>query len=394
MKSHVLFKPYIYTISVVGISIAVWQLATVPLNMSLQLLMLLLFCTAAECYHYYYEERHTSLSLGAASSFFLMMFFPFSAVVLFCILSIFVQAFKRKKMGLMERLINKKTVFNVAAYVIFNYVTYLGIKWLDISIPRDALLMGALVIFQNVLNGVLVCMAQSLAANKSNFDTLFKDMSAFYLYLLIFSLMLVYNYNYIGIWAVVGLYSIFIAVQNSTQLKIDIKIKDEKINRDNLTGVYNREFFIKTVEAKLKSKKQFSIIFLDLDNFKSVNDIHGHLVGDMALQELVSNIKGILKDKDLLYRYGGDEFVIVLPDRKEAEAVGSRLYSNEIAIQYGKEPISIKFSTGIYNCTGRETSYADIIRRVDAAMYESKQKGGNQIVYVDENEGAGNTISI
>lgn len=394
MKSHILFKPYIYTVSALGISIAVWQLSTVPMNMNIQLLMLILFCTAAECYHYYYLDRHTSLSLGAASDFFLLMFFPFSSVVLFCMLSIIVQAYRMKRNGLAERLINEKIIFNFAAYIIFNYIIYLCIKWLNISIPSDALIIGALVIFQNVLNGALVCAAQSLAANKSMFDTLFKDMFLFYFYTLIFSLMLVYNYYYIGIWAVAGLYSIFIAVQNNTLLKIDNKIKEEKIYRDNLTGVYNREYFIKTVEAKLRSKKQFSIIFLDLDNFKSVNDMHGHLVGDMALQELVANIRGILKDKDFLYRYGGDEFVIVLPDKKEAEDVGNKLYSKKIEIQHDKEPISIKFSTGIYNCTGQETSYMDIIRRVDAAMYESKQKGGNQIVFVDENEAAGSTINI
>ena len=382
MKSHILFKPYIYTTSIVGIAIAVWQLATVPMNMNIHLMIFILLNTAAEFYHFYDEERRISLSLGAANGFFLMMFFPFSAVIIFCILAVLAQVYMGKKKGLIQRTINKKTIFNIAAYVIFDYLTYLGIKCFKIYIPTDILMIGVLVLFQNVLNGVMMCTAQSLAVNKSAFNTLFKDMFMYYLYTLILSLMLVYNYYYIGIWAVFGVYSIFIAVQKSMQLEVDNKIKEEKIYRDNLTGVYNREFFIKTIEAKLRDKKPFSIIFLDMDEFKSVNDIYGHLVGDKALQEFVINIKGMLRKQDFLYRYGGDEFVLVVSDKDEAMDVGRKLYAKEIAIQHNDVTIDLKFSTGIYNCTGLEASYVDIIGTVDAAMYESKQKGGNQIVYV------------
>lgn len=382
-KSHILFKPFLYATSAAGIAIAIWQLATVPMNMDIQLMIFIIFSTAAEFYHFYYEESSTSLSLGAANCFFLMMFFPFSAVVLFCILSIMAQAYMRKKKGYAERLIDRKVVFNLATYVIFNYATYLGIKWFGIYIPDDAVMLGVLVLFQNILNGVILCTVQTLAVNKSAFDTLFKGMHMYYLYTLILSLMLVYNYYYIGIWAVAGVYSIFIAVQNSTQLKVDNKIKEEKIYKDNLTGVYNREFFIKTIAAKLRRKEQFSIIFLDMDDFKKVNDRYGHLVGDMALQEFVAIIKGVLREGDFLYRYGGDEFVLLVPDNDAAKAVGRKLYDKKITIDHKEAAIDIKFSTGVYNCTGLETSYQDIIRRVDAAMYESKQKGGNQIVYVN-----------
>ncbi len=382
MKSHILFKPYLYTTSVVGIAIALWQIATVPMNMNIQLIIFIIFNTAAECLEFYYEERYTSLTLGSATSFFMIMFFPFSAVAVLCIIGVLVQAYMRKKKGLTERLINEKTIFNIAAFVIFNYVTYLGIKWFRIYIPSDAIIIGVLVLFQNILNGIILCTVQSLAMNKSMFNTLFKDKFMYYLYTLILSLMLVYNYYYIGIWAVIGVYSIFITVQKSMQLEVDNKIKDEKIYRDNLTGVYNRDFFIKTIEAKLREKKPFSIIFLDMDEFKSVNDIYGHLVGDKALQEFVIKIKRMLRKEDFLYRYGGDEFVLVVSDKDEAMEVGRKLYAKEIAIQHNDVNIDLKFSTGIYNCTGLEASYVDIIGTVDAAMYKSKQKGGNQIVYV------------
>lgn len=386
MKSHILFKPYLFTTSVVGIAIAVWQLATVPMNMSIHLMMLMIFNTVSETYEHYYLERHTALSLGAANIFFMMMFFTFSAVTLTCILAVLALSYVRMKKGLTKRIINEKTIFNMATYVIFNYVTYLGIKYFKIYIPSDTLILGVLVLFQNVLNGVMLCTIQSLALNKSTFNTLFKDKLIYYLYTLLLSLMLIYNYYYIGIWAVVGVYSIFMAVQKSTQLEVDNRIKGEKILLDNLTGVYNREFFMKTIEAKLRHKKQFSIIFMDMDEFKRINDEFGHLVGDKALQEFIMNIKGMIRKEDLVYRYGGDEFAVILSDNNAAEAVGRKLYAKKIEIHHKEETIDIKFSTGIYNCTGLEISYEVILGKVDEAMYKAKQKGGNQIVYVDSDK--------
>jgi diguanylate cyclase (GGDEF)-like protein len=198
--------------------------------------------------------------------------------------------------------------------------------------------------------------------------------------------MLVYNYYYIGIWAVVGVYSIFMTVQKSMQLEVDNKIKGEKIFIDSLTGIYNREFFIKSIEAKLRDKKRFSIIFMDMDNFKSVNDDLGHLAGDKALQEFATDIKKLLRKEDFLYRYGGDEFAIIVYDNNAANAVVSKLYTKKIEISHKDVSIDIKFSTGIYNCTGLEASYEEILGKVDAAMYEAKQKGGNQIVYVESDK--------
>lgn len=386
MKSHILFKPYLYTVSAAGIALAVWQLSTVPMNLSLQLFIFMVFGIVAECFEHYYEDRHTALTLGAANSFFMLMFFPFSAVALSCILSVLALTYMRKKRGLLERILNEKTIYNMATYVIFNYTTYLVIKWLDINIQEDAILLGVLVLFQNTLNGIMVCTVQSLAMNKSMFGNLFKDTLMYYIYMLILSLMLVYNYYYIGFWTVAGIYSIFLAVQSSVQLEVDNKIKGEKIFRDSLTGVYNREFFIRTIEAKLKAKRKFTILMLDVDEFKEINDKYGHLAGDRALQEFVNKIKKMLRKEDFLYRYGGDEFAIIVSDGDAAAAVEKKLYARKIVIHHKEAVIEIRFSTGIYNCTGREPTYETIFEKVDAAMYEAKQKGGNQTVYAAAEE--------
>jgi two-component system cell cycle response regulator len=170
------------------------------------------------------------------------------------------------------------------------------------------------------------------------------------------------------------------------QLSVDNKIKGEKIFVDSQTGVYNREFFIRTIEAKLRDKKKFSIILLDMDEFKKINDKYGHLVGDKALQEFVKMIKGMLRKEDCLYRYGGDEFAVIVSDNIAAVAVENKLYARKTVIYHKGAAIDIKFSTGIYNCTGNEYSYENIFEKVDAALYEAKQKGGNQTVYASSEE--------
>lgn len=386
MKSHMLFKPYLYTVSTAGIALALWQLATVPMDLSLQLLMFILFGMVAECFDHYYEDRHVSLTLGAANSFFMMMFFPFSAVALSGILSMLALAYMRKRKGLLKSILNEKTIYNIATCTIFNYATYLGIKALEIDLSKDILLVVLMVLFQNILNGIMMCTVQSLAANKSNFDKLFKNELMYYLYTLLFSLMLVYNYRYIGFWAVMGIYSIFLTVQGSMQLEVDNRIKGEKIYKDNLTGVYNKEYFIRTIEEKLKNRRKFSIIMLDMDGFKEINDKYGHLAGDKSLQEFVNKIRKMLRKEDLLYRYGGDEFAIIVADGDAAAVVERKLYMGRFMIHLKDSTVDIRFSTGIYNCTGSEVSYEAIFEKVDAAMYEAKQKGGHQSAYaaVDE----------
>lgn len=381
-KSHILFKPYLYLISISGLAIAVWKLSTVPMRLDLPLVFFILFNTAAESIDYYYPDTRTSLTFGAANTFFIMIFFPFSAVVLACILAVSAQAYFRNKNGLWEKLINHKAIFNLGMYVLYNYLTYRGLKQLGVGMPSNAIILGVMIVFQNVLNGLLLSTVQSLAMNKPMFYTMFKDMSVYYLSTLIMTLMLIYNYYYIGMWAVLGIYFIFAMAQSSMQLAIDNRMKAEKLYRDSLTGTYNREYFIKTVETRLRTKKQFSIIFLDLDEFKQINDEFGHLVGDKALQKFAEGMKGILRKEDLLYRYGGDEFAIIAPDKDAAGVIGRKLYENNISMEYEAGSIAIKFSTGIYNCRGSEASYEVILEKVDAAMYEAKLLGGHQIVHV------------
>lgn len=100
---------------------------------------------------------------------------------------------------------------------------------------------------------------------------------------------------------------------------------------DDLTGVYNRRYLLHWIDGEIKKSRRyrlpFSIVLLDLDDFKEVNDVHGHLKGDLVLKLFAQYLKGTLREADVITRYGGDEFIALLPNtpREQAQVVAERI---------------------------------------------------------------------
>jgi diguanylate cyclase (GGDEF)-like protein len=132
-----------------------------------------------------------------------------------------------------------------------------------------------------------------------------------------------------------------------------------------------------------RNGKKMSLIFFDIDHFKNINDTHGHECGDIALASSAKWIKESLRESDIVFRYGGEEFVILLSD---TDANGAELLAERIrasiehhTIAYGMEAIKITASLGV--STLREDDTAEsIVKRADDAMYAAKNGGRNQVV--------------
>lgn len=166
---------------------------------------------------------------------------------------------------------------------------------------------------------------------------------------------------------------------------------------DSLTGVFNRRYFFELIEYEFAATRRYqrslSIVMFDVDLFKQINDTYGHQVGDEVLKHVSRVVRGQLRESDVLSRYGGDEFVILLPnsDENEAAAVLRRIHRRIRSSKYlieGKTPIDVTISAGIASWQAGMESPGQLIRLADEAMYSAKGAGRNRMAISDMDEPA------
>ena len=164
---------------------------------------------------------------------------------------------------------------------------------------------------------------------------------------------------------------------------------------DGLTGLYNRQFFDASLRRELKRARRyglsFSLVMLDVDDFKNVNDIHGHIVGDEALTLTSSIIRASVREIDVACRYGGEEFALILP---ETSRTGAYIVSERIRMgvkevfdhqKVGAAHIELSISGGIAIYPTDSNSAEGLVRMADRALYRSKNDGKDQItLHADE----------
>jgi diguanylate cyclase (GGDEF)-like protein len=174
-------------------------------------------------------------------------------------------------------------------------------------------------------------------------------------------------------------------------MTIALDIENVRLHRvavtDPLTGAYNREFLSQRlpqeIEATIDRDRPLSVAMVDVDHFKAVNDQYGHGTGDVVLAEVARRLRGAIRGGDLLVRYGGEEFLTVLPkaDAGRAWEVGERMRQRvcERAFDIGDGmALLLRISIGIAQWRMGE-SVADLIDRADTALYGAKDRGRNRV---------------
>ncbi len=161
---------------------------------------------------------------------------------------------------------------------------------------------------------------------------------------------------------------------------------DEKSKNDPILNILTRVEFMNRLNRlmKKKSKKDFAIIMMDIDNFKSINDSHGHIFGDSALIQTTNAIKTMVSDKDLLARYGGEEFIMYTNSFEstkdlliKVEKIRKTVESNTIELNGSKSSITMSFGIAVYPYDGKTID--QLLNHADNMLYKAKDKGKNKV---------------
>jgi diguanylate cyclase (GGDEF)-like protein len=175
--------------------------------------------------------------------------------------------------------------------------------------------------------------------------------------------------------------------QNEAALKKALQEVQRLAITDSLTGLYNRRHFSKMgedeVRRAIRYRRSLSAIMLDIDHFKRANDTYGHSVGDQILQAVAERCRQELRSVDVVGRYGGDEFVILLPenDLSAAKQVAERLRKSiaQRKLDTARGSATVTASLGVSAMNGKQTTLEDLLSRADQALYAAKQNGRNQV---------------
>jgi len=162
--------------------------------------------------------------------------------------------------------------------------------------------------------------------------------------------------------------------------------------RDALTGCFNRRHALEVIDAELRrarrSQMPLSMVMFDLDHFKRINDRYGHLAGDAVLAAVGRRMKAVLRGSDMKCRYGGEEFLLLLPDtplsgaHRVAETLRAELHDHPV--NFNDERITVTASFGVTTITPGEVDPMTIMARADRALYRAKQEGRNCIRLSDD----------
>jgi diguanylate cyclase (GGDEF)-like protein len=177
-----------------------------------------------------------------------------------------------------------------------------------------------------------------------------------------------------------------IAVKKQVEIESVLAQADEVSNTDALTFLSNRRQIIRELQNEIQRaeryKSQLSISMLDVDHFKNINDTYGHDVGDLVLREIAKQLRDHIRVADMVGRYGGEEFLILLPNTLVEDAAEQALrlcgYVREAQICVNEKIVRVTISIGVAQFRHGTDTWHTLLSRADTAMYAAKQAGRDQ----------------
>ena len=183
---------------------------------------------------------------------------------------------------------------------------------------------------------------------------------------------------------------LYLVKEGIKRMQEEIRTREAKLKMisetDPLTKIFNRGAIMDLIEMELQRSNsfgtEFSLIMFDLDHFKNLNDTYGHQFGDEVLQEVTQTASATLKKLDALGRYGGEEFLILLPDTElEGGRATAERVRNKIMNLKWKNEVQVTASFGVIQCCGEGEDIAALITSVDSLLYRAKKNGRNRVEF-------------
>jgi len=183
-------------------------------------------------------------------------------------------------------------------------------------------------------------------------------------------------------------------IKAERKLKVAKQKADKLAHTDDLTGTRNRRSFFKEGTQVFNLAKRYnhstSIIMMDIDCFKKINDKYGHITGDKVLRKFVNNIHHNIREVDIFGRIGGEEFALILPETNKDEALKTaeklRIKVSNMNFDEIDNQLAISSSFGVAMINSAELTFDQILSRADKALYCAKNKGRNCVEYYSENK--------
>ncbi|MEM8750110.1 MAG: PleD family two-component system response regulator [Pseudomonadota bacterium] len=174
------------------------------------------------------------------------------------------------------------------------------------------------------------------------------------------------------------------------RLRASVQNTMEMAVKDSLTGLSNRRYFDNHMQGLVNQAqvggRSLSLIVIDIDHFKLVNDTYGHQAGDEVLKTFAERLSKIVRGKDLACRFGGEEFVVAMPDTDRdlafvvADRMRKEIAAHPFVVDSGAQQIAVTVSAGVSALLGRDDTIEALLRRADDALYVAKRSGRNQVI--------------
>jgi two-component system cell cycle response regulator len=185
-------------------------------------------------------------------------------------------------------------------------------------------------------------------------------------------------------------------IRTQTRRSRYIEIMRQRVDRglelsviDQLTGLHNRRYMMNQLKPLmqrcLRSEGSLSVMMIDIDHFKVVNDTHGHQAGDEVLQELADRLRENVRPMDIICRSGGEEFVVIMPETPgdsaciAGERIRHAVAAKPFVVLGGRQSLGLTVSAGVATLRGEEDTIADLLKRADEALYQAKSSGRNRV---------------